>query len=102
MLYSQPQTLPIGTGELLFFPVLTTTPDWPHGMNDETSREIAGPSDDRLASWAPLGILLARLGHDARPSRPMNGPIHPASPSQATVGSIHNGVSVLGGDVSRH
>jgi hypothetical protein len=90
----------IGAAKLFFFPLLPTTPDRANGMNDETRREMPGAGNDSLASGAPLGVFLARLGHNTGSTSAMNGAINAATDSQTTVRSIHNSRGVLRGDVA--
>jgi hypothetical protein len=99
MLHGDLQAVPIGAGQLLLFPLLTTVPDGPNGMNNETRRKMPCSGDDRLTSGASLGVLLARLGHNTGPTSSMNGAINAATASQTTVRSVHNSSGVLRRDV---
>jgi hypothetical protein len=61
---------------------------------------MASASNDGLARWTPVRILLARFRHNTWPPTPVNGTIHPSTTGQPTIGGIHNGIGLLASNVA--
>ena len=89
ILFGQVQTALVSAGQETL--ILTTTAiDRPDSMEDVPGRELAGRR--RYGATGRTTVNLAALGHNARATCTVNGPIDATPASKRRISGIHNGI----------
>src|SRR6267143_4288133 len=84
VIHGQLKGVGITVGEVAFFVVLTTIPDWTHGMNNMPGRQVSTRGDDRFTGFASAlpGDYFFTFFQNSGPARPVNCTIHASSPEE--------------------
>ena len=90
VLSSYLQRAAVSTGQQLRFSVTTIPPAGPNSMDDVFRRQQITPRDLCITRGTP--VQRTALLQQLRTRRTVDGSIHPSSPQQRSVGSIHYGI----------
>src|SRR6185437_3159743 len=102
VLHGQPERVPVGGGQQLFFAFMTAVPHRPYGMDDIFGGQVTTGGDHGFADSAAALFGADRTAslQDHRTAGTMDGAIHTATAEQRGIGSIDDGVDGLFRDVA--
>jgi hypothetical protein len=88
----------VGGGEQVGLASVSARPDRADSVDDVGGGEAAGGGSDGLAGGAAADP--AARSHDVGATGAVDGPIHAASAPEGSIGSVHDGIDPLNGDVA--
>ena len=104
MVDCEPQAVSVGGGEDRILVFVTSAPHRADGVDHIPGTELASAGDDSFAGWtaSPDPADFPACVNDVGAARPMDGPVNTAPAQKSGVGSVHNGINILEGNVTLH
>src|SRR6185437_14065261 len=101
-LFRHPQAGSIAGRQQIRLTMAAIAVDGPHGVENETRRQVAGRGGDGASGGAAAGASanLVELAHQGRSAGAVNGAIHAAAAGQRRIGGVHNGIRGNSRDVA--